>query len=48
MKATIEELLRDDGLRQQIASNGLDTVRSRHTCRHRAEQLMEICGELSR
>ena len=30
------------------AANGLDTIRSRHTCAHRAEQLLEICEELGR
>lgn len=48
MAAMIQQLLRDDAARRQIAECGLETIRARHTCRHRAEQLMEICGELSR
>lgn len=48
MRACIQEMLRDERYRQQVAANGLETVRSRHTCRHRAEQLMGICGELGR
>jgi spore maturation protein CgeB len=48
MTATIRNLLNDDSARRQIASNGLETIRGRHTCRHRAEQLLDICGELSR
>lgn len=48
MTAKILELLRDDEARRQIAANGLETIRTRHTCRHRAEQLIDICGELSR
>jgi hypothetical protein len=26
----------------------LQTIRERHTCAHRAEQLMQICQEISR
>jgi spore maturation protein CgeB len=48
MKAEIERLLRDDGARRQIADNGLQTIRQRHTCAHRAAQLLEICEELGR
>lgn len=39
-------LLRDDKARQQLAASGLETIRARHTCAHRAEQLIEICHEL--
>jgi spore maturation protein CgeB len=46
MKAEIEHLLTDDRARRQIADNGLQTVRKRHTCSHRAEQLVGICQEL--
>jgi len=48
MTAEMEHLLRDDKARQQMAAKGLDTVRQRHTCMHRAEQLAEICQELGR
>ena len=47
MKAEIERLLRDDLARQQLAANGLATIRSRHTCMHRAEQLVEICSRVA-
>ena len=47
MKEQIEELLRDDQARAQLAANGLETIRNRHTCDHRAEQLMEICREMT-
>jgi spore maturation protein CgeB len=46
MRAEIERLLKDDAARQQIAANGLETVRERHTCAHRAQQLTEICEEI--
>ncbi|PSH03750.1 MAG: glycosyltransferase [Acidobacteria bacterium] len=48
MSALLDELLKDKTARQQIASSGLETIRKHHTCRHRAEQLMEIFGEFTR
>lgn len=48
MQAEIARLLRDDEARRQLAASGLQTIRQRHTCAHRAQQLMEICGDLSR
>jgi spore maturation protein CgeB len=42
----LETLLHDEKARAQLAANGLETIRARHTCAHRAEQLMEICREL--
>jgi spore maturation protein CgeB len=46
MKSEIENLLKDEAARQQLASNGLETIRRRHTCAHRAAQLTEICEEV--
>ncbi|MGI9104011.1 MAG: CgeB family protein [Terriglobales bacterium] len=48
MQAEIERLLTDDAARRQIAASGLQTIRARHTCAHRAQQLVEICQELGR
>ncbi len=48
MKAEIERLLRDDDARSQLAAAGLQTIRSRHTCAHRAQQLVDIFEELGR
>ncbi|HUS20006.1 MAG TPA: glycosyltransferase [Terriglobales bacterium] len=45
-QAAMTDLLRDDRARRQIAENGLETIRARHTCRHRAEQLTGICQEV--
>jgi spore maturation protein CgeB len=47
MKAEIERLLHDDKAREQIAANGMETIRKHHTCEHRAEQLVAICKELN-
>lgn len=48
MTETIEGLLRDSKARDQIAASGLETIRQKHTCKHRAEQLEGICQELGR
>jgi spore maturation protein CgeB len=47
MKAALRGLLLDDKARQQIAANGLETIRAHHTCAQRAQQLLEICEELN-
>lgn len=46
MRAEIENLLGDERARCQLAASGLATVRARHSCAHRAAQLMEILEEL--
>jgi spore maturation protein CgeB len=48
MRAEIERLLIDDTARRQLGESGLQTICSRHTCRHRAQELVEICEELGR
>jgi spore maturation protein CgeB len=47
MREQIRRLARDEDARRRLAENGLETVRARHTCGHRAEQLEEIYGELA-
>jgi spore maturation protein CgeB len=46
MVAELRHLFRDDKAREQIAASGLETIRGRHTCAHRALQLAEICHSL--
>jgi spore maturation protein CgeB len=48
MEAEIRHLIRDESARFQMAAHGLETIRQRHTCAHRAQQLLEICEELAR
>jgi len=48
MEAEIRHLLRDDAARAQMVEQGLRTIRERHTCGHRAKQLLEICEEIGR
>jgi len=38
----LSALKHDPVLRQTLATNGLATIRSRHTCRHRVEELLRI------
>jgi spore maturation protein CgeB len=48
MKAAIVSLLADPKAAEEQAQCGLETVRARHTCRHRAQELTAICEELFR
>jgi spore maturation protein CgeB len=48
MKSKLRELLHDSSARRQIGENGRQTILQRHTCTHRAQQLIDICEELSR
>ena len=48
MKEEMERLLGDATAREAQARRGLETVLARHTCQHRAEQLLEICEEVMR
>jgi len=48
MKAEICHLMKDDTARAQMAEQALNTIRARHTCAHRARQLLDICEELNR
>jgi spore maturation protein CgeB len=48
MAQTLERLLGDASERDQLAHNGMSTIRARHTTAHRAEQLDEICRGILR
>jgi spore maturation protein CgeB len=48
MASEIRHFLSDDKAREQMADHGLQTIRNRHTCAHRAQQLLEICEELGK
>ncbi|SMF87331.1 Spore maturation protein CgeB [Azospirillum oryzae] len=36
----------DGGLRAELVRNGLETIRARHTCAHRVDELLSIVGSL--
>lgn len=48
MKSAMKRLLEDKSAADQQALRGLEAILSRHTCRHRAEELTSICEELVR
>jgi len=47
VKVALERLLQDEEARCRLAEHGLKTIRERHTCAHRAEQLISICQEVA-
>ncbi|MGE5619115.1 MAG: glycosyltransferase [Sphingomonadaceae bacterium] len=46
MKEALIWLAHDEEARRRIGSRGRDTVLARHTCRHRADELVQIVGRL--
>jgi spore maturation protein CgeB len=47
MAVELRHLVRDPQARYQLAENGLKTIRERHTCAHRAQELISICQEIA-
>lgn len=48
MESELRYFLSDESARKQLAAHALKTVQTRHTCAHRAQQLIEICEELGK
>ncbi len=46
MQAHLRAILNDPDLADALVQSGLETIRSRHTCGHRVDELMRICDEL--
>ena len=46
MERHLRALRADAGLREALSAHGLATIRARHTCRHRAEELLGIAAGL--
>jgi spore maturation protein CgeB len=44
--ATYRDLLNDEATRAEYGERGRETILARHTCRHRAEELVGILGQL--
>jgi spore maturation protein CgeB len=42
----LRALLTDPGAAAELATHGLATVRARHTCAHRVDELLAIVEEL--
>jgi spore maturation protein CgeB len=43
MEAHLRAVLNDRDLRRSLIEHGLETINARHTCGHRAEELLDIC-----
>jgi spore maturation protein CgeB len=46
MTRHLRALCEDSELRSSLAANGRQTILERHTCAHRVDELLEICGEI--
>jgi spore maturation protein CgeB len=46
MTRALRDVLEDRSLARELVANGLATIRARHTCAHRVDELLSICGEL--
>jgi spore maturation protein CgeB len=46
MIAALTQLKNEPELRESLARSGLETIRARHTCAHRARELMRIVAEI--
>jgi spore maturation protein CgeB len=45
MQVLLRQVLNDKALAASLAASGLETIRARHTCRHRVDELFEILAE---
>jgi spore maturation protein CgeB len=43
MERALREVLADESLARSLAARGLETIRKRHTCAHRVNELLAIC-----
>ncbi|MBV8073425.1 MAG: glycosyltransferase [Acidobacteriaceae bacterium] len=48
MERHLKAILHDRSLAASLRANGLETIRRRHTCAHRVDELMKICGHAQR
>ena len=46
MTARLRDLAHDPALRESLIRHGLETIRARHTCAHRAQELMSIAATI--
>jgi spore maturation protein CgeB len=47
MRARLRDVTEDADLRASLVASGLETIRARHTCAHRVDELLTIAGQLS-
>ena len=46
MTRMLRDVLNDPARAESLVESGLETIRARHTCAHRVDELMMILGEL--
>ncbi len=46
MQACLTAVREDDGLRSALSTHGLETIRRRHTCAHRVDELLAIVDDV--
>ena len=46
MRRHLRDVINDPALAGSLMQHGLRTIRERHTCAHRVDELLAICGEL--
>lgn len=47
MQTHIWDLLQDETIRVEFRQHGLDTIRSRHTCTHRVDELLDLYHQIA-
>jgi spore maturation protein CgeB len=48
MKRMLRDVINDESLAASLAASGLETIKARHTCRHRVDELLTVidrCGQ---
>ncbi len=48
MKQLLRRVLSEPLFAEELATNGLATIKQKHTCAHRVDELMSICAQLAR
>jgi spore maturation protein CgeB len=47
MELKLKAVLADEGMARALSEHGLNTIRERHTCAHRAKELLEIHAQIA-
>jgi spore maturation protein CgeB len=47
MRRHLHDVINDRELARSLAMHGLETIRSRHTCAHRVDELLQICAAIT-
>jgi spore maturation protein CgeB len=47
MQTHLRDLLQDDAMREEFRQHGLNTIRNRHTCAHRVDELLDVYHQIA-